>query len=128
MNEIWNFITCYLKLKDDYKEYHKENLYDVFNLFQAELFELCDVVYDVDKKIDKICLQGYTDGNEIMEIIEENEENLVNEIADVLLTTARLIKTFNLEEPLSEMMEYKYHRQLVRELKRIKNVKNELLK
>lgn len=117
---IMTLLEDYIKLKDDYKEYNKENLYDVFNLFQAELFELCDVVYDVDKKIDKICLQGYTDGNEIMEIIEENEENLVNEIADVLLTTARLIKTFKLEEPLIEMIGYKYYRQAIREEK-IKN-------
>lgn len=117
---IMSLLEDYIKLKEDYKEYNKENLYDVFNLFQAELFELCDVVYDVDKKIDKIRLQGYTDGNEIMEIIEENEENLVNEIADVLLTTARLIKTFKLEEPLIEMMEYKLHRQTIREEK-IKN-------
>ena len=56
------------------------------------------------------------------------EEELLNEIADVLFTTARLIKEFKLEEPLIEMMEYKYHRQLVRELKRFKNNKNELLK
>lgn len=117
---IMTLLEDYIKLKDDYKEYNKENLYDVFNLFQAELFELCDFVYDVDKKIDKICLQAYTDGNEIMGIIEENEENLVNEIADVLLTTARLIKTFKLEEPLIEMIGYKYYRQAIREEK-IKN-------
>ena len=57
-------------------------------------------------------------------MVLEEEENLVNEIADVILTTARLIKEFKLEEPLTEMMEYKYHRQCIREEKK----KNEGLK
>lgn len=128
MNEIFGLIQCYLKLKDDYKEYNKENLFKVFNIFENEVYELNDIVNIIDEKIDKRCLLGYELEKSSIEVILEEEENLVNEIADVILTTARLIKEFKLEEPLAEMMEYKYHRQLVRELKRFKNVKNELLK
>ena len=121
MNEIFGLIQCYLKLKDDYKEYNKENLYDVFTIFANEVFEIDDIVSKIDYKINR----GIDDDippvdSTIAELIIY-EEQLLNEIADVLLTTARLIKEFKLEEPLSEMMEYKYHRQLVRELKRFKN-------
>lgn len=118
MNEIFNFINCYLKLKDDYKEYNKENLYDVFTIFANEVFEIDDIVSKIDYKIDRAINGGIPPVDST--IIELNlfEEELLNEIADVLLTTARLIKEFKLEEPLAEMMEYKYHRQLVREEKK----------
>ena len=115
MNEIFGLIQCYLKLKDDYKEYHKENLYDVFEIFNSEVCELDNIIFKIDRNINS------TNDSDVKQTIYDNEENLVNEIADVLFTTARLIKEFKLEEPLSEMMEYKYHRQLVRELKRFKN-------
>ena len=139
MNEIINFINCYLKLKEDYKEYNKENLYDVFNIFANEVYELDEIVSQIDYMI-KVPVGNYTPQSDItvnvinmneeqlLNEININEEQLLNEIADVLLTTARLIKEFNLEEPLTEMIEYKYERQLVRELKRFKNNKNELLK
>ena len=121
MNEIFGLIQCYLKLKDDYKEYNKENLYDVFAIFANEVFEIDDIVSKIDYKINRE-IDGHIPSvdSTIAELIFYEEE-LLNEIADVLLTTARLIKEFKLEEPLSEMMEYKYHRQLVRELKRFKN-------
>lgn len=124
MNEIINFINCYLKLKEDYKECNKENLYDVFTIFMNEVFELNDIICHVENKIDQMCVYGCPEEYTVKQIMYENEENLLNEISDVLLTTARLIKEFKLEEPLSEMMEYKYHRQLTREEK----IKNELLK
>lgn len=124
MNEINNVIKGYLKLKDDYKEYHKENLYDVFNIFRDEIFELTDVVSEMDFKINRLLHEFTFPICASKDIMEEQEENLLNEIADVLLTTARLIKEFKLEEPLTEMMEYKYHRQLIREEKK----KNEGLK
>ena len=128
MNEIINFINCYLKLKEDYKEYNKENLYDVFTIFMNEVFELNDIICHVENKIDQMCIHGCPEEYTVKQIMYENEENLLNEIADVLLTTARLIKEFNLQEALSEMIEYKYERQKSRELKRFKNNKNELLK
>ena len=128
MNEIISYIDCYLKLKEDYKDYNKENLYDIFTIFSNEVFELTDIVSEIDYKINSKIEEDYSDVFTTINMLDEKEENLLNEIADVLLTTARLIKTFNLEEPLIEMMEYKYHRQLVRELNRFKNNKNELLK
>ena len=121
MNEIWNFITCYLKLKDDYKEYDKENLFNVFNIFTDEVYELKNIVSEIDGDNFISIIDGGSPVDSIISKINIYEEELLNEIADVLFTTARLIKEFKLEEPLSEMMEYKYHRQLVRELKRFKN-------
>ena len=115
MNEIINFINCYLKLKDDYKEYNKENLYDVFTIFANEVFELDDIVSSLDYYINSLIEEGNAPVSTTIAKINILEENLLNEIADVLFTTVRLIKEFKLEEPLSEMMEYKYHRQLVRE-------------
>lgn len=122
---IMSLLEDYIKLKEDYKEYNKENLYDVFEIFSNELFELSEIAYKIDKDLDNIIRYEFRciDDNDVKETINESEEKLINEIADVLLTTARLIKTFNLEEPLIEMMEYKYERQVGRELKRIKNVK-----
>ena len=115
MNEIMCFIDCYLKLKDDYEEYNKENLYNIFTIFSNEVFELNDIVSEIDYKINSKIEEDYSDVFNTINMLDENEENLVNEIADVLFTTARLIKEFNLQEPLIEMMEYKYHRQLIRE-------------
>ena len=122
---IMTLLEDYIKLKEDYKEYNNENLYDVFEIFSNELFELSEIAYKIDKDLDNIIRYEFRciDDNDVKETINESEEKLINEIADVLLTTARLIKTFNLEEPLIEMMEYKYERQVGRELKRIKNVK-----
>lgn len=120
MNEIINFINCYLKLKDDYKEYHKENLYDVFTIFTNEVYELDEIVSQIDYMIN-VPVGEYTHPSNItVNEINMNEEQLLNEIADVILTTARLIKEFKLEEPLTEMLEYKYERQVSRELKRFK--------
>lgn len=125
MNEIINFINCYLKLKDDSKEYNKENLYDVFTIFANEVFEIDDIVSKIDYKIDRLIEEDCNSPiNITVNEINLYEEELLNEIADVLLTTARLIKEFKLVEPLTEMLEYKYHRQLTREEK----IKNELLK
>ena len=121
MNEIINFINCYLKLKDDYKEFNKENLYDVFTIFANEVFELDYIVSKMDYKIN-MSIEGFTPPvNITVNEMNFEEEELLNEIADVLLTTARLIKTFKLEEALNEMIEYKYERQVGRELKRFKN-------
>lgn len=130
MNEIMSLINNYLKLKDVYKKYNKENLYDVFNLFVNEVFELYDIVseldYDLitvieenDKPIDIINPMNYLI-NPTKNLMEKREEELLNEIADVILTTARLIKEFNLTEPLIEMIGYKYYRQCNRE----ENIKN----
>ena len=118
MNEVINFINCYLKLKEDYKEYNKENLYDVFTIFANEVFELADIVGATDYKINTLIDENILANNPIQPtviVMEDYEEELLNEIVDVLLTTARLIKEFRLQEPLVEMMEYKYHRQLNRE-------------
>ena len=120
MDNIIYYIKEYLCMKEHYKQFNKENLFDVFNIFESEVFELNDIVRYIEYKNDiKIC-NGCTNVDSIVMDIYEKEEQLLNEIADVLLTTARLIKEFKLEEPLTEMMEYKYHRQLVRE----ENIKN----
>ena len=124
MNEIINFINCYLKLKDDYKEFNKENLFDIYYIFENEVGELADIIKITTTKIDKKVIHGYSEEEATKEIIIEEEEKIINEIADVIFTTARLVKEFKLEEPLIEMMEYKYHRQLIRE----ENIKNERLK
>ena len=124
MNEIVILINCYLNLKYDYKEYNKENLYDVFTIFFDEVFELTDIVNEIDYKINIKSEEGYSYISNTVNMIFNKEEELLNEIADVLLTTARLIKEFKLEEPLTEMLEYKLHRQITREEK----LKNERLK
>ena len=124
MNEIMCFIDCYLKLKEDFKEYNKENLFDVYYLFENEVAELNEIVRLITNKIHKMVLKEYKEEEIVVETILEDEENLVNEIVDVIFTCTRLIKEFNLQEPLIEMMEYKYHRQLIREV----NKKNEGLK
>ena len=128
MDNIIYYIKEYLGMKEHYKEFNKENLYDVFTIFANEVFELDYIVSKMDYKIN-MSIEGFTPPvNITANEMNFEEEELLNEIADVLFTTARLIKEFKLEEPLIEMMEYKYHRQLVRELKRFKNNKNELLK
>lgn len=128
MDNIIYYIKEYLGMKEHYKEYNKEDLFDIFSIFESEVFELKDIVCDISSKINKLIIHDFPEVYSTKKLINMKEEELLNEIADVLLTTARLIKEFKLEEPLTEMMEYKYHRQLVRELNMFKNAKNELLK
>lgn len=117
ITEIMNIIKRYLTLKEDYKDYHKENLKDVFFIFANEVYELYDVVSAMDYKIDSL-IEEYDLPNKFTKhIVLDYEECLLDEVADVIFTTARLIKELNLEEPLIEMLEYKYHRQLIREEK-----------
>ena len=121
MDNIIYYIKEYLGMKEHYKEYNKENLYDVFNIFVNEVFELNDIVSEIDYKIISVIEENIIPTDTIKPtkyIMEQREEELLNEIADVLLTTARLIKEFKLEEPLAEMIEYKYHRQVIREEKK----------
>ena len=119
---IMSLLEDYIKLKDDYKEYNKEDLFDIFSIFESEVFELKDIVCDISSKINKLIIHDFPEVYSTKKLINMKEEDLLNEIADVLLTTARLIKTFNLEEPLIEMIGYKYYRQAIREEK-IKNYK-----
>lgn len=131
-NNIKNIIKNvmnYLELKKECIEKQYENLYDVVDLFASEVIELKNVAIDLCSFIDAGKRQTNLTENQIsLEVIKHEEENLVNEIADVLLTSVRLIYEFNLQEALSEMIEYKYERQVGRELNRFKNNKNELLK
>ena len=131
-NNIKNIIKNvmnYLDLKRECLEKQYENLYDVVDLFTSEVIELKDVAIDLIDIMDAGKQQtNLTDNQIALEVIKHEEENLVNELADVILTSVRLIHEFNLQEALSEMIEYKYERQVGRGLKRIKNVKNELLK
>lgn len=117
MDNINNLIKEYIGIKEYFKDYHKENLFDVFTIFADEVYELYDVVGDIEYKTESMIEKGFSPIPIIDNIINDNEEKLLNEIADVLLTTARLIKEFKLEEPLEEMMSFKYHRQLLREEK-----------
>lgn len=125
---IMSLLEDYIKLKEDYKEYNKEDLFDIFSIFESEVFELNDIVCDISSKINKLMMHDFPEVYSTKKLINMKEEELINEIADVILTTARLIHEFNLQEALSEMIEYKYERQKSRELKRFKNNKNELLK
>ena len=125
-NNIKNIIknvNNYLTLKKECMDKKLESLYDVITIFRGEVQELEDVCYNIEMKID---VPG--SDNNCKEVIGFYEEPLLNEIVDVILTTARLIHDFNLQEALSEMIEYKYERQKSRELNRFKNNKNELLK
>lgn len=117
---IMSLLEDYIKLKEDYKECNKENLFDIFSIFESEVFELNDIVCDISSKINKLMMHDFPEVYSTKKLINMKEEELLNEIADVLLTTARLIKEFNLEEPLIEMIGYKYYRQAIREEK-IKN-------
>ena len=121
---IMSLLEDYIKLKEDYKEYNKENLFNVFNIFTDEVYELKNIVSEIDGDNFISIIDGGSPVDTIISKINIYEEELLNEIADVILTTARLIKEFKLVEPLTEMIEYKYHRQLTREEK----IKNELLK
>ena len=130
-NNIKNIIKNvmnYLELKKECIDKQYENLYDVITLFINEVYELNDIICSLEKSLNKFDLAELIENKCSKSIINTYEEYLVNEITDVLLTSARLIYEFNLQEPLSEMIEYKYERQKSRELKRFKNVKNELLK
>lgn len=128
-DDIINNLFKYLELKKECIEKQYENLYDVVDLFASEVIELKNVTIDLCSFIDAGKRQtNLTDNQITLEVIKHEEENLVNELADVLLTASRLIYEFNLQEALSEMIEYKYERQVGRELNRFKNVKNELLK
>ena len=130
-NNIKNIIKNvmnYLELKKECIDKQYENLYDVITLFINEVYELNDIICSLEKSLNKFDLTELIENKCSKSIINTYEEYLVNEITDVLLTSARLIYEFNLQEPLSEMIEYKYERQKSRELKRFKNVKNELLK
>ena len=120
--DIINNLFKYLELKRECIEKQYENLYDVITIFINEIFELNDIACIIENVIDKNYKTLLNiDDEKAKEIINTYEENLVNEIADVLLTTARLIHEFNLQEALSEMIEYKYERQKSRELKRFNN-------
>ena len=120
--DIINNLFKYLELKKECVEKQYENLYDVVDLFVSEVVELKNVAIDLCSFIDAGKRQTNLTDNQIsLEVIKHEEENLVNEIADVLLTSARLIYEFNLQEALSEMIEYKYERQVGRELKRFKS-------
>ena len=124
MENIIYLIKEYLAMKVHFKEYNKENLFDVYYIFENEVGELNDIISVITTKINKMVLRGYEEEESTVAMVLEEEENLVNEIADVIFTCARLIKEFKLEEPLIEMMAFKYHRQLIRE----ENNKNEGLK
>ena len=118
---IMSLLKDYIKLKEDYKEYNKEDLFDIFSIFESEVFELNDIVCDISSKINKLMMHDFPEVYSTKKLINMKEEELLNEIADVILTSARLIYEFNLQEALSEMIEYKYERQKSRELKRFNN-------
>ena len=120
--DIINNLFKYLDLKRECIDKQYENLNDVLTIFTQEVRELNEVTNDLCDFIDIGKQQTkFTENQIAKEIINTYEENLVNELADVLLTASRLIQEFELEEPLAEMIEYKYERQKSRELKRFNN-------
>ena len=126
--DIIKNVMNYLDLKRECTEKHYETLCDVIYIFNNELVELTEVTNHMNIYMNELNLEKCDENIIGKTVIDCYEENLVNEIADVLLTSARLIYEFNLQEALSEMIEYKYERQKSRELNRFKNNKNELLK
>ena len=118
MNNIKNIIDLvynYLDLKKQCIYAGYENLFDVIDIFTTEVIELKEVCYCIDEAI------GNQQNNMTCKtVISCYEEFLLNELADVLLTASRLISEFGLEEPFAEMVEYKYERQVYRELARYK--------
>lgn len=116
IKEIINNVNNYLTLKKECMDRKLESLYDVITIFRGEVQELEDVCYNIEIKIDVP-----ESDNNCKDVIGCYEEDLLNEIADVILTSARLISEFNLQEALSEMIEYKYERQVGRELNRFNN-------
>lgn len=121
--DIINNLFKYLDLKRECIDKQYENLYDVITIFINEVYELNDIICSLEKSLNKFDLTELIENKCSKSIINTYEECLVNEIADVLLTSARLIYEFNLQEALSEMIEYKYERQVGREEKR--NKRNE---
>lgn len=105
----------YLCLKKECMDRGYEDLFDVIDIFTTEVIELKEVCYCIDEAI------GNQQNNMTCKtVISCYEEFLLNELADVLLTASRLISEFGLEEPFAEMVEYKYERQVYRELARYK--------
>ncbi len=129
VNEIKNLVLNYLCLKKECVDRGFEGLYDVLQIFINEVYEMNEVCTGLEKIInDGEEKNNYSEDEVCKEVISFYEEFIVNELADLLLTSSRLIQQFELEEPFAEMLQYKYERQKSRELKRIKNVENELLK
>lgn len=127
-NNIKNTVLNYLCLKKECMDRGFEDKLDVFDLFYSEIHELTDIVHDINGLVSTGLQKNITKNQNIVNAINFYEELLLNELADVLLTASRLIQEFELEEPFAEMLEYKYERQVYREVKRYKIVKNELLK
>ena len=119
-NEIKNIVLNYLCLKKECMDIGFENKIDVFDLFMNELIELNEVVKDMNISIANVLDTDLTDNQIAKEAISFHEENLLNELADVLLTGARIIQEFELEETFAEMLQYKYERQVGREIARLK--------
>lgn len=124
-NVIKNTVLNYLCLKKECIDNGFENKLDVFDLFMNEVMELNESVKDINISIANKLDTDLTDNQIAKETINFHEEQLLNEMADVLLTASRLIQEFELEEPFVEMLQFKYERQVGRELKRFKNNDNE---
>lgn len=119
-NEIKNTVLNYLCLKKECKDRGFEDLYDVIDIFICEVIELNDICYYLEKAL------GDREDNMNCKVVTScYEEFLLNEMADVLLTASRLIQEFGMEEAFTEMLQYKYERQVGREIKRFKNNGNE---
>ena len=114
-NEIKKTVLNYLCLKKECMDRGFEDLYDVIDIFICEVFELNDICFYIEKALD-----GCEDNMNCKAVTSCYEELLLNEMADVLLTASRLIQEFDLEEAFAEMLQYKYERQVGRELKRFK--------
>ena len=119
-NNIKNIVINYLCLKKECMDRKFENLNDVIRLFNNEVFELAIVNDSLSKTLSEFKHSNLSENHFCRDIIDFYEEHLLNEIADVILTGSRLISEFGLEEALNEMLEYKYERQVGRELKRFK--------
>ena len=118
---IIDIINNYIYLKKECIYAGYENLYDVITIFINEVCELNDISCKIEKTMDNIELSCLNNNNFCKDLMDCYEEELINEIADVLLTCGRLIHEFGLYDAIEEMIEYKYERQKSRELKRIKN-------
>lgn len=121
--EIKNIVNNYLCLKKECMDRGIEDLYDVITIYMNEVSELNDINFHIEMSVDEDA-----NNTNCKNIISFFEEKLLDEIADVLLTASRLIQEFELEEAFTEMLQYKYERQVGRELKRFKINGNEEVK
>lgn len=113
--DMIDIIKNYLELKRLAVEKGYENIVDVVKICSGEVTELLNIVKDMEIFVSLLERTNVEEKRIHEETSYIYEERLLDEIADVLLTTIRLVDVLNLYEPLNEMLEFKYNRQVERD-------------